>query len=816
MASRSVFEVFKKSKNNITLKKKISSKNMLLFGVVFALIGVAVLVAGFAATTSQLVYENNFSTESDMNRLYKVIHDGGGNFSSYNEAHTFHGDHDLSCGSPATTRLIDTNGAQDQYSTYRIEDLFWYCAPGSETTKGHFMTGLDTGNYVSIAFSPMNASGNGPLLVDNPIEVCWDMNVTDLSHRKWNELIITPESVIQALGTNPNIGRFANPNFIANAGPDGVLPYNGTFLFSNIKGNTQFFKNDSETFNDLSSDYYSEITAAISGIADKATRYKTCIKDNRNGTVTRTQAVPGGRTVSVTGNGSFPTGKAAVIFKDVSYNVMKAYSNEGATQVVTDPFTWHWDNLQVYNSTDSITPPSPIDTAKPAVTLTVPSNGASFSAGNITLTASATDNVGVSSVDFYIDGTLKGQGLLGSTAGIYSLPITVASLTNGTHTVYAVAKDAAGNTQQSANTSITVSAPSDTTKPSVTLTSPSNSASFTAGTGTITFSATASDNIAVSSVDFYVDNTLLANGTTTGNGTYTLTQSTANLAVAAHTIYAVAKDAAGNTQQSSTVNITILQAADTTAPSISLTAPAANTTVSGTITVSSDATDNIGVASVSYFIDGSSTAFSIDTTQPYNSSWNSALATNGNHTIMAKATDTSGNLGQTAAVTFTVNNTVADTTKPTVKITDPLNGATVSGTKTITVSASDNIGISKVELLIDGVLKAVDTTSPYSFSWSTTSYGDGTHTLEARAIDAANNSSTSTALSVTVKNTTTTPSTTPKQGDVNLDGRVNRTDSRIVRRNMGKSPATRDEGDLNGDNIVNILDLAIVYANWGR
>lgn len=296
--------------------------------------------------SSTYLYQNSFDVAADMDRLYKVVHDGAGDFASFNPAHEFEGDHDLNCGPPTTTRHIDPDGPQNQYPTYRVQDLIWYCAPGNEPTKGHFMIGLDTGNYVSVAFSPINATNNGPQIFNSPTEVCWDINITDLAHRKWNELIIAPESVIQALGSNPNIGRFANPDFIANAGFDGVLPYNGTFLFSSIEGNTQYFKNGNGTFNDVIDDWNSEIASAVAGNTDKATRYKTCLKDNGNNTVTRTQAVPG-RTISVTGTGSFPTGRVAVIFKDVSYNVQKAYNEEGATRHVSNPFTWHWDNLTI-------------------------------------------------------------------------------------------------------------------------------------------------------------------------------------------------------------------------------------------------------------------------------------------------------------------------------------------------------------------------------------------------------------------------------------------------------------------------------------
>ena len=93
-----------------------------------------------------------------------------------------------------------------------------------------------------------------------------------------------------------------------------------------------------------------------------------------------------------------------------------------------------------------------------------------------------------------------------------------------------------------------------------------------------------------------------------------------------------------------------------------------------------------------------------------------------------------------------------DTIAPTTSITSPANGATVSGTTTVSASASDNVGVTKVEFYLDGVLKSTDTTSPYSWSWDTTTATNGSHSLTSKAYDAALNVGTSSAVSVTVSN----------------------------------------------------------------
>lgn len=84
-----------------------------------------------------------------------------------------------------------------------------------------------------------------------------------------------------------------------------------------------------------------------------------------------------------------------------------------------------------------------------------------------------------------------------------------------------------------------------------------------------------------------------------------------------------------------------------------------------------------------------------------------------------------------------------DRTFPTVSITSPTNGSTVSGTVTIQVSASDNVGVSSVKINIDGVLKSTSSIAPYSYSWNTTGVASGTHTISATAQDAAGNISSS-------------------------------------------------------------------------
>lgn len=95
-----------------------------------------------------------------------------------------------------------------------------------------------------------------------------------------------------------------------------------------------------------------------------------------------------------------------------------------------------------------------------------------------------------------------------------------------------------------------------------------------------------------------------------------------------------------------------------------------------------------------------------------------------------------------------------DTTPPTTSITSPASGATVSGTISVTATASDNVAVAKVEFYLDGVLQSTDMTSPYAWSWTTTSTPNGSHNLMTKAYDAAGNVGTSAPVSVTVNNPT--------------------------------------------------------------
>src|SRR5581483_10106596 len=76
----------------------------------------------------------------------------------------------------------------------------------------------------------------------------------------------------------------------------------------------------------------------------------------------------------------------------------------------------------------------------------------------------------------------------------------------------------------------------------------------------------------------------------------------------------------------------------------------------GTVTLTADAADNVGVTGVQFLLDGANLGVE-DSASPYSVSWNSAAVVNGSHTLLARAHDAAGNVTTSAPITVTVSNT---------------------------------------------------------------------------------------------------------------------------------------------------------------
>jgi hypothetical protein len=275
--------------------------------------------------------------------------------------------------------------------------------------------------------------------------------------------------------------------------------------------------------------------------------------------------------------------------------------------------------------------------------------------GSVALSwTAATDNVGVVKYDVYrstTSGFTPGPTNLVGTSATASFNDT--GLAQGTYFYVVKAEDAAGNIgPASAQASATVTG--DAQPP----TAPSG-LTATPGTTSVALGWTGStDNVGVVKYDVY-------RSTTSG-----FTPSTANrIAQPAGTTYTdnglatgtyfykvAAEDAAGNISAASN-EATATVAGDTTFPTVSITSPTGGS-VSGTINVTANASDDVGVTSVQFKLDGANLG-SADTTSPYSVSWNTTATANGGHQLTAVASDAAGHQTTSAIVSVSVSNTAS-------------------------------------------------------------------------------------------------------------------------------------------------------------
>jgi len=181
---------------------------------------------------------------------------------------------------------------------------------------------------------------------------------------------------------------------------------------------------------------------------------------------------------------------------------------------------------------------------------------------------------------------------------------------------------------------------------------------------------------------------------------------------------------------------------DSQAPTVAIALPTGGT-VSGLVPVDVTATDNVAVARVDLLANGSVVAN--DTIAPYAFTLDSTKYADGNLSLQARAYDGAGNSSSSSTVAVSISNTAKDTLQPTVSISNPANGSTVSGTVSINVSATDNQKVAKITLSIDGQQVSVAYGSSLTYSWSVPSSKGGkkqtskTSTITATAEDAAGN-----------------------------------------------------------------------------
>ena len=165
------------------------------------------------------------------------------------------------------------------------------------------------------------------------------------------------------------------------------------------------------------------------------------------------------------------------------------------------------------------------------------------------------------------------------------------------------------------------------------------------------------------------------------------------------------------------------------------------------MTIDISAIDDVCVTKVECYMNG--VLAGTNATAPASFSWDTTAYTNGSYTLQARAYDAAGNMGSSGFITVTVLNVTPDVTPPTVQITSPVNGASVAGkTMHVDVTASDNVGVTRVDLLVDGKFYATSSSASPVFTWRTGKLTRGSHFLQALAYDAAGNSTRSAAVTV--------------------------------------------------------------------
>lgn len=375
---------------------------------------------------------------------------------------------------------------------------------------------------------------------------------------------------------------------------------------------------------------------------------------------------------------------------------------------------------------------------------------------------------------------------------------TQLSLTAGNHTIKMIGREDAVKLDRVIFTSDLACVPTgmgdncanppDTTAPTVAVSAPTNN---TTVQGTVNLQATASDTGGtVASVSYYIDGSTTVVGTAT-TAPYTIALNTTTLSDGTHTVTAKARDAAGNIGTSSAITITV----QNNKPDLIVTGITFNpaTPVVGNAVTFSATIKNQGTAatpagtvhSVLFSVDGTAKTWAntysasiapgatVTVTANAGTTGATWTATSGAHTIRATVDDTSkiteGNEGNnTLDVSLTPGS--GDTTAPNTSVQTPLPNAVVKGTYKVVASATDSVGVTKVDFYIDGVYKTTDTSAPYEYQWNTTTATNATHTISTRATDAAGNVGASPSITVTVDNSPPVTSITAPANGATISG----------------------------------------------
>ena len=194
---------------------------------------------------------------------------------------------------------------------------------------------------------------------------------------------------------------------------------------------------------------------------------------------------------------------------------------------------------------------------------------------------------------------------------------------------------------------------------------------------------------------------------------------------------------------------------DSTPPTVTLTSPTTESTLSGTVTLSATASGPAPISSVQFLLDGEPIGAPV-TSAPYTVQWPVGSTPAGKHFISAQAVDSRGFIGTAADVPVTTQAGSGEektNEPPSISIIKPVAGEQVWGTTQVTANVSDKVGIASVQFYLDGkALGSPVTTAPYAVNWETEKTTNGLHTLTAAAIDTSGNVGEASPVQVTAQN----------------------------------------------------------------
>jgi hypothetical protein len=276
-----------------------------------------------------------------------------------------------------------------------------------------------------------------------------------------------------------------------------------------------------------------------------------------------------------------------------------------------------------------------------------------------------------------------------------------------------------------------------------------------------------SDDAGVRLVEFYADNVLFNTLTPPNNPTtYQAVFPWGSAQIGQHTLFVIAYDMYNNASAPATVSVNVN--ADTTGPQVSILAPPSpqNVSLGAQLNIQTAATDDAGVTQLQMLVDNQ--PYSQVNSQnprgqnPFAATFVYAANAPGAHTILIRALDAAGNIGNSNALTVNVN----DNTPPSVNTNYSRYNVRQNEQVIVYTNASDAAGIQRVELWADGNLYNVynapnpraQTSLAIQQIWA--SDAPGNHTLFVRVFDVNNQSTTTPATNIFVR-TPEQPTWTP-------------------------------------------------------